>query len=237
MSAVRGIPALLLPLLVGGCTTLVPDPCAEERTVTLKQGLEGYAGTEDATLQLWSPTENVGALANLQLHLNPSSVAKWRSRAFVRFELAAHVPVGAEVSSARLALHEYLHNDFKSSAETVGLHALRVRARELEATGQAYASGKSFGAPLGQPGLDFEVTPVATYAKDLALPAGGKRIDLDVTASVRSWVSAPASNNGWLLKGVSDDGSTGQGNDIHYCSAQHATADRRPKLTVVFVAP
>lgn len=223
-----------------GCSTLIPDDCPRPDggavELVLQQGLAGYGGTTDATIQRWNPGVNVGLHDNLQVHLNAASSLTWHSRVVIRFELSGAVPSPRSVASARLMLHDFRHNAFAGTKEALVAHELRVRPVEQQVTDVNAAAGRPWAAPLGKAGADYDQAIVASAPKPTPLPPGGTWIGLDVTASVRRWIATPAANHGWMIRGRSDDKGTKVSNDVHFNSAQHTDSVHRPKL-VLRLAP
>src|SRR5206468_222591 len=81
----------------------------------------------------------------------------------------------------------------------------------------------TLGAGIQANGTDA----VAAADASIAAAAGPGVYQLDVTASLRAWAAAPASNRGWALLATTGDGIT-------LTTAESATP---PKLTVSYYGP
>jgi len=211
------------------------------------QSFAARAGTvivpaeRDATL-IESPT---GALAN---GAGPSFFAGRTSqasgsirRAAIAFDVTAHLPPGARISSVRLTLAMSQSN---ADSELLSLH--RILAPWTE--GPASAAGGS-GAPAAPgditwlhashpavfwstPGGDFAASPSAS------LPVAGPGLytwgsTSELASDVQGWLDDPGSNHGWLLAGDETAPSTVK----RFDSRENAGLAMRPMLVVSFGPP
>lgn len=164
-------------------------------------------------------------------------------RAVLRFDVAAAVPAGAKVLSARLNLN--------TVQSTVALPLPITGHRLLQSWGEgtSVASGGGGGGGVATtndatwlhrfwntsfwttPGGDFAATPSFTAAMP---PIGSFSSDLSRAAAddVQSWLNTPASNFGWLLKMVNETLSS----TAHRIESRESTG-QKPTLTVTYLLP
>lgn len=163
-------------------------------------------------------------------------------RAVLRFDVAAALPAGAEVLSARLNLNV---------TQSTSALALPISGHRLTASwgeGTSVASGGGGGGGLATtndatwlhrfwntslwttPGGDFAAAPSFTAA----MPPLGAFTSADTreaAADVQSWLDNPATNHGWLLKTDEVLSST-----AHRVDSRESLGTR-PTLTVVYMLP
>ena len=215
----------------GGNGSDCSSPCPNAPvTVTLEPAADGVL-YEDA----------LGQLANgggTRLFAGNAAPAQ-RRRALLRFDLSS-IPQGALVQSASLQMW-----CDQSNGAPVDVTLQRLGASWGE--GSVVAPGdQGGGGPAqngdatwlhryhratawGSPGGDF-----AAGASASANVAGANAFHVwraaGVAQDVQSWVSTPASNHGWVLRGdeASDQNAKG------FASREHATAAERPRLSVTY---
>ncbi len=224
MHRTLGSAAFLLaitPLAVAQTTVVVP--CAADGTL--------YE----------SPT---GSLANgsgtgMFVGLNATGLIR---RAVLRFNVAAHVPAGAEIVSAQLNL---------TSSQTTVVGPTPITGHRLQAVwgeGGSVASGNGGGGAAAQtndatwlhtffpgatwttPGGDFAATATLTAS----MPAFGSfssDLSAATTADVQSWLDAPAANFGWVLRADEI-----QPQSAHRLNSRENTLGK-PTLTVAYLLP
>jgi hypothetical protein len=181
-------------------------------------------------------------------------------RALIAFDISGSLPAGATVQSAELTL---VLGDVSGAGARpevdIALH--RVLASWGEGTTQQRMppddvfSGIGQGAPAATgdvtwnarffsptepavwntPGGDFQATPSTMATIPAALGASYTfPSSAAIVSDVQGWLDNPASNFGWLLKGVDESlPSSLRG----FYSSEVATAMLHPKLSVTFTAP
>lgn len=88
------------------------------------------------------------------------------------------------------------------------------------------------GSNWTTPGGDF----TATISASQAVNGTGTytwTTTAQLVADVQSWVTSPAANSGWILRGV----ETGNGTVKGFASRESSTVANRPTLTVTYTAP
>jgi hypothetical protein len=161
-------------------------------------------------------------------------------RGVVAFDVAAHLPSGAQVRSATLVL---AHTPSNPGPRTVSVH--RVLASWTE--GPSAAAGGS-GAPA-QPGdvtwihRSYPATAWSTPGGDFAADASAAITVDDVglytwsspalRADVQAWLDDPAANHGWLLRGDENEPTTSK----RFESRESEDASLHPVLVVEFGRP
>jgi hypothetical protein len=215
-----------------------PAPAGE--AFTLKQGLNGYAGTIDTEVRSAAPTTVLGAQGYMHIDLDDGTPAG-PSIGLVRFDGlfgtgAQQVPADGDVLSAKLRL--YVHES-RSNAEGGGLDVRRLRVGFSEAsTWNSFSLLQVFGgAPVtgwgarGSNGFGAMSNPDGSVGSEnaggTATVSAGQWLEFDVTRTLRAWMSgAPA--HGWLIQ--SKIGST---NAIRLESSESELAGGRfPELVV-----
>ena len=164
-------------------------------------------------------------------------------RVLVRFDVAGSVPVGATITGVTLTMRV---SRTRAGPETTTLH--RVLAGWGE--GASNASSQEGSGASSRPGdatwrhRIFDTDLWESLGGDFVAEASGStRVagigsytwpsSAEMVADVQSWLDAPASNHGWLLKGDEDATQTAK----RFDSREHPTASNRPQLTIEFTAP
>lgn len=160
-------------------------------------------------------------------------------RAVIAFDLAGALPEDADVQSVSL--------DLNMSRTISGDHDVSVHRLTADwGEGASHAGGEEGGGAASEegdatwihrmfdteewasPGGDFEATASATFTVG---GVGGYAVSSEEMANdVRSWLSDPASNFGWILIGDEDADGTAK----RFDSREHATASNRPQLTITY---
>ena len=229
--------SLLLPgLLLVGCddgsgeddeASLVDEeeatsPRAGSVVATFRDGVAGYAGTTDTTLQESAPATVAGGEATIRLDRDAPAGSGKSVDGLLRFDLAG-VPAGSTVESVKLTVHVVN----ATSGEGYALYAAKRTWSEAQATWTSAASGSAW-ATAGARGANDRgaqvlgtLLPTATGAHTLTLNADG-------VAAVQGWVDQPASNRGFVL-----DAQTNM-DGLVFASAEAATVGERPQLSVTY---
>ena len=196
----------------------------------------------DTFLSEFSPTNNAGAHTNLAAGTVSNGT---RSRALLRFDIAASVPAGATVTSASLRVTSTRVNAGGGADSTFHLRRVLVpwnegnKASNLGATattGETTWSHRSFpdtawSAPGGAMETDISATvsgssaiaDLGTY--DFASSSG-------MVQDVQFWLDNPASNFGWVLMTQLE----GTSETSRRFASREDTA-RAPALTIEYTLP
>lgn len=148
-------------------------PASGTISLTLQQGLNGYAGTADTYLYLYDPTASYCNLAYLKVGY------KKQNDSLVRFDLSS-IPQNATVDNATLSLY----------AESWGGTDISIGAYQILNDWQA--------CQVNWNQATSEETPIASLNTSGAL----KWYDFGLTSAVRSWVNTPSTNKGVLLRAI-----------------------------------
>lgn len=167
-------------------------------------------------------------------------------RGLVEFDLSS-IPANATIVSAQVTLHL---TRAVSAGDTQSLH--RVTASWGEGTsntgdetlnagggGDVSTAGDATwlhrffsGTNWASAGGDFNAAPSASATVDnIAGPYSWSGAGL--VADVQAWLADPASNHGWMVRGV----ETGLANAKRFASKDNPDAGLRPKLTIGYTVP
>jgi uncharacterized repeat protein (TIGR01451 family) len=196
------------------------DASAADSTVTLQEGAAGYTGAEDTYLNRWRPADNFGAEGRVSIGQDGAY------RALLYFDLTpAGIPSGASITSAQLGLYCYDRN--MAGSIEIGVYQVVRPWVDLAATWQRASASD----PWGIAGCDDLTTDrLASPVYSTTVADTGVFHYFDVTDMVRNWVSNPSSNQGLLL--LAPD----HVRIYYYASSEWPGVDRRPALTINFIA-
>ncbi|MDH7570933.1 MAG: DNRLRE domain-containing protein, partial [Armatimonadota bacterium] len=233
----RALSALAAAFLAWGCPAT-----AEQVTLTLQRGLEGYRGVEDTFLYAPSSVADVnyGAAEGLNAGIN-----RWKEHyvALIRFRLN-DIPPAARVVRASLWLYSAT-NEFPTRDLVVNAQAIApANADWVEGNGDgtrtptpnaACWNARRYGTArwAGQSGLrEAGVDTVGDPVASATLPkehAGWLELPLN-TAVVQEWIRQPAANAGLRLFPL----AASMAGDIAYFRSSDYAADPalRPKLVL-----
>ena len=178
-------------------------------TVTLRNGENGYTGTQDAFIRGSNPDAPRGKTSLI------TWTTKGEKSALVQFDNvfgngADQVPIGATITSATLTLEIY---DDGIAAE---VYEVAVDWTEDE-------TFNSFG---GEPDVQADELGPLVGAPGGTVPTGA--LILDVTTSLSTWANNPTANRGWIFR------PTGT-NPVRGRSSEYSTISQRPLLSVTYV--
>jgi len=181
---------------------------------------------EDTSLLSGSPTRNFGDNTLLFIGNNPSDTDVATARAVIRFaELITKIPKHRAVNSAVLSL--YLAQDYSGSTSNVDIHRSLRMWVEAQATYNIWKTGSSWTSGGGRSsGNDREAALLGTQFLSASEAIGWKNWTLD-TNLIFEIINGIVPNYGFWAQ--SREGSS----DLYtYSSSDHATGNRRPKLTL-----
>lgn len=211
---------------------LVAGNVATADTVTL-------APSKDNTLY----EDGSGALSNgagMHMFVGQVLTDDSRRRAVLKFDVAGSIPAGSAINSVTLTMNM---SRTISGATDVKLHRLLTdwgegasAASGNEGAGAPSAPGDATwdhtffpGSFWATKGGDFSATPSAsTSVSGLGSYAWGSTGGM--VADVVGWVSAPASNNGWIVIGDEGTGPTTK----RFDTRENGVPTDRPSLVIDF---
>ncbi|MCC6197660.1 MAG: DNRLRE domain-containing protein, partial [Burkholderiales bacterium] len=209
----------------GASTTSAPvsltvTPAPAGGTVTLQDGVSGYAGTRDTYLSVWHRTTNFGASNRLNEAVSYTDLVRF---AIFQSE-GGPVPNGATIVSATLSLYKSSSYDY-----TYQVSRMLRDWSETQATWNQWQSGQAWSvAGAKGVGTDYAATPDAT----VYVGWSAQWLTADVTTGVQAMATGTP-NYGWRLVGVS-----GNGNDKSFWSREYAADPTlRPKLVIQYTIP
>jgi len=191
-------------------------------TVTLQQGLDGYAGAADAYLRSGVLEENNGGTSALKIGRKGETY-----NALLRFDLQGHIPSNAAVLTA--TLHLYPYDSDLASPMTMEAYRALVPWEELEANWNVRAAGTPWAGPgCSGEGVDYAAGGVGSAS----VLDTGVWYALDVTAAVSAWVGGEA-NHGLLLLASPDSLPA---NTFYFRTREYVSVDQRPRLVITYDA-
>lgn len=183
--------------------------CAASSTVTLvlQNGLNGYAGNDDAMVASKKASTNYGSATTL---VNDQGDATYGDQISLLKWNVAGIPAGATVQSVDLGVQVS-----NKSAGSYNLYEYKGAWAEGTATWTNQNPNANLGSVVGVMSYN------STGAKTLSLNAAG-------VALVQGWVNGTVANNGVAIK------STGTTDGLDLRSSEYGTQSQRPKLTVKY---
>ncbi len=204
----------------GHSAGLEPDPgdvmALQPLTITLQNGVDGYAGTSDAHIYRYLPNQNDGGSGNLKVKREAYHI-------LIRFDVPPP-PMGATVLSSTLELYAYAADS--GTPVNVEVYPVLAPWSELEATWNSRIAGKDWSEP-GCVGVGSDRAAELLTARQLSGIA--RWHGFDVTLAARDW-AAGGDNFGFLL--VVTPASTT--NTYYFRSADYWEGWQRPRLTVAY---
>lgn len=160
------------------------------------------------------PDKNFGAMA----FFNGGTTQTYNTnRGLMRFDIAAAIPAGSKILDAALTTEVVGQPDEPWNSANFGLHRLlrdwgegdnfgtKPSNAALAGTNEAswfyrFAfSAETWGAPGGQPGVDYVASPsVTTWIYEAGLPYSFNPTPA-LVADVQAWLNEPGTNFGWML--------------------------------------
>jgi hypothetical protein len=171
----------------------LPNQAGIVKSVSFRQGENGYTGTRDTYLNAAAPTTNYGEDATVWVDgdRDGGTAGNQPSHALIRFDFifdnAAGIPDGAMIDSAKLILRTSELTDSQSPNSFL-LHRVLKGWQEPTATWDSQTDG------IATDGAD-----AILGANDTIVPSMlNGFVEFDVTESLYAWL-AGAPNNGWAL--------------------------------------
>uniref|UniRef100_A0A7C4LLA4 DNRLRE domain-containing protein n=1 Tax=Schlesneria paludicola TaxID=360056 RepID=A0A7C4LLA4_9PLAN len=195
------------------CLPLFADDPAARRTVSFRQGVNGYQGTVDTEIWALAPTTILESNINMSSDANNDG---GESQVLIRFDdiigsKPGQVPPRSTIHSAKLVVNAFDQGD------TVNLHRMLVPF-DRSATWASLISGVSAdGLEAARQRSSF------TFGK---IAASTSEVPFDVTDSVQAWVNG-AENHGWVFI------NTG-GNGWDFYASEFENINQRPRLVIEF---
>jgi hypothetical protein len=166
-------------------------------TFTLQDGLNGYAGTTDTTLNYWEPAKAQGEAKILSLFYSLRAPTTQKAPV-LRFDLSL-LPPAADVQNATLRLYVPSTPLYDLRAEVQGL--LRPW-EEATATWELAAADQ----PWAQPGASAVGVDRGDWVSNQQqIVAGSRWYEFDVTPLVQQWARNPGSNYGFIMNARAGD--------------------------------
>jgi phosphodiesterase/alkaline phosphatase D-like protein len=175
-------------------------------TVELRDGLNGYAGTQDTYVASGVPGSNFGTSATVLADGSDGTNGELVS--LLKWGLTG-IPSTAIVKSVRVKLQA-----FNPSAGTYRLYARNVAWSESTATWTNANVSGSQGAEIGS------FVPNANGLHTITLNSAGINL-------VQGWLNGTVDNNGLTIRSTSSDG-------VDIRSSEYGTVSQRPALSITY---
>ena len=200
-------------------TVTVVDP-ATPVTLTLRDGVDGYAGMQDTRIRADQPDRNFGRSDRLQADGTPDIAT------LLRWDLST-IPAGSTVSSASITLFV-----LDASRHAYEIFEVLRPWVELEATFHEAAAGMPWevlgAAGTTDRGADVlgSLHPDATGLLSIELSTAGLQ-------TIEAWLNDPSRNHGFLIQDY-DDATF---DNAAFRSRNTTTIAERPALTISYLPP
>lgn len=200
----------------------------------------------DTTLFELLPDFNFGAQEDLPAGTLGGAADFKRSRLLLKFDLAASLPAHALIQSARLRLTVTRVPDGGGANSIFSLHRVLRGWGEGRQQGPPPGGAKAsegeaswnfrrfpdepWGAPGGQPGLDFAAVPGSS---ERILQPGSYDFEFGANqiAELQAWLQAPETNFGWMLLSQAEaEPKTAR----RFAAREHPGAESRPALILEY---
>jgi hypothetical protein len=224
------------------------SPALAATTITLQDGLNGYAGTTDAWLDASQTRDNYGGAPDLQIRWNNGR----DDCVVLKFDLAGQIPPGAAILSSTLSLYYMVAGSFQDD-NAVTIKPFRLNAYWEENTGNGlYGQGVSYrfrvinetyewtgGTEGGWWDKIDDGNGINKIKKTGGTPPDAippqNWVSFDVTSSVTQWKNG-ATNYGFLLVATNFEGG-GTAADGTFTSRNDTGTTYRPKLSITYEPP
>ena len=193
------------------CYTL-PETC-----ITLQPD---SATGKDAFVNSSNPSGNNGNVVNIVTAAWTSGGSPLKDIGLLEFDLSS-VPANAIVTSALLSLYADPSSIWGNTGQpTYGIN----NASYL----------KKITAAWNETNVSYTNVPSATTVDQILLPQSSSTnqdyLDIDIAAFAQQWVDNPLQNSGMMIDMITST----QYNSMIFCSSDHPTAAKRPKLELCY---
>jgi hypothetical protein len=193
-----------------------PPPPPAFRTVNFREGVAGYAGTQDNYVATSTATTAFGGATIVKVD-NVDGAANGPVHGLLRFENIIGAGTGQIAAAASIDLATLTVTTSNATANAVNIHRM-VGAWDETSTWSSLVNGVQADGVEAGTAIEATLPSIAT----------GVRV-IDVTPSVSSWVSGEV-NQGWALLPTGSDG-------WDFASSEATTVGSRPQLTVRVLNP
>ncbi len=202
---------------VATASTHINVPALNAYEVTLQDGLSGYSGTSDATINAWVPNGNDGSAVDVYVRQpNVKSL-------LVQFDLSAITDL-AQVADAQLGIYV----PYSNRPVDVAAYEVYKPWSEAETTWNAASASMMWEAP-GATGASDR----ASMASDSTTAVGGGEwLWFDVTDLAQHWIHHPDMNHGVILVGTG-----GVNGEMQAISSDFSVSFVRPQMRLSYMAP
>ena len=221
----------IVTLITGMLVAVFAVNSAMAETVTVRDGLDGYTGTHDATIvsndgdttRDYLDSDSRRTQESWAGTLSPYETTRSGpsySTGLLRFDDLfnfAEITAGATIDSATLTLQ------VTNGIEGAYLAVMTTAWDESTVTWNQFGSGNPADGGGVTPGVDAETNPMSVSN----LASAGSQ-DIDVTTTVQTWLDNPGTNYGWAI--MRNDKNKGN----FVASEEEVYTGERPTLTVVF---
>jgi hypothetical protein len=216
-------PTRTLTLTPTTSPTVAPTPTATragETTLTLQQGVGGYAGCDDTYIHQYSPTSNY--CSDKQIKVG----ARQAYAGIIKFGLGT-IPDNAVVTGAVLQI--FLEG-WSGTDSTLGVSSIVRTTTPCEATWNLAQADN----PWALPGCSNTSTDRLAVMEGTLQTNGVRRwYEFPLTNAVQRWLAGSLPNNGVLLRATYAD----YDGSLMFSSAQAEDANLRPRLVINYSVP
>lgn len=186
---------------------------------TFKQGVDGYVGAADTTLNADSPTSPFGNSPTLDLWHD-----RWGNKriALVKFDVDA-LPAVAEIVSAQMVLYPLSLED----GDELKVSAIQPSAPWDE-------SAATWNSPDGQSPWPGASATIGSSLDNEFIRVTQRPIGFEVTPQVQTWLTDPTANWGLALRGVTRYDQNWSYTTMTFASSDHPEVALHPELVVYY---
>ncbi len=202
---------------VATASTHISVPALNPYEVTLQDGLNGYSGTSDATINAWVPNGNYGSA--MDVYVRQPNVKSL----LVQFDLSAITNL-AQVSDAQLGIYV----PYSNRPVDVNAYEVYKAWSEMETTWNAASADSMWEAPGASGASDRASMPTDS----MTAVGGGQWLWFDVSDLAQSWIANPDMNHGVILVGMG-----GVNGEMQAIASDFTVSFVRPQLRLNYMAP
>ncbi|MEQ1529775.1 MAG: DNRLRE domain-containing protein [Methylococcales bacterium] len=210
-------------VLTSTCQTsnpVTPPPVVIKPSIikTFQQGVNGYNGARDTSINSASPTSNSGTTTTLMMqgNIKRAALLAWD---------VSQIPVGSKIEKVELSF-----NNVNTSVNSYEIYEMKQPWQERQATWRSYATGKVWNVAGAIGALDKGTTILGALN---GITSGQLSVSLNSSgiALVQSWVNNAGLNRGFVIMDyLAADNLVVNAKEI-------SSAAQRPKLTVTYKLP